>query len=797
MMLQVRQALRSLWQNPAFALTAILTIALGIGANMAVYAVVHAVLLEPLPFHAPQQLVQVWESHPELHNLQVSVPDYLDWKKSIKSLDVAAYSFQAMDKATLTGQGDPIAVQATNAASDLFSLLGIEPVAGRFYTAQDENQKQHLTLISEHLWRTKFSSDRSVIGKHIGISGTSFTIAGVVPQKNAFPVWADVWMPLSLIDPETTSTRKYHPLEVIGRLRRGADIRRAEIETETVAKQLSAAYPATNGKIGAFVVSLMESAIGDVRPALIATWVAVSLVLLIACANLAHLMMARALSRRRELALRLALGASKFAAFRTFFLETLLLSLAGGALGVVIAQVSLPLIERLAQGQVPRLSGVAFNSAVLPFGVVAAMVVAVLFALPSYLQVMQTDLNETIAAGTARISARDSWLSAALMSSEIALSVAVLLAAVMLVRSFALALATDPGFQPDHRLVVDTPLMDGDWPKSYALYQSRVVPELEAIPEVQAVAAVNSAPMSIGPTEHSRFATRFGIVGRQFEPGRFPTAQIRWSTANYFDVLGVPLLRGRALTEADRTLPRYMINEAFARRFFPQADPTREKLLLDVVSPHPEETEIVGVVGDVREFGLTSAAEPTMYAINVSPEMNIVVKTATDDPAIRRAIARTMLRINPQQATGPVKALSDYVAASLARQRFILAMMGAFAGLAMCLCAVGIYGVFSYSVTRRMREFGIRTAIGARKSNLMGQVTNECLRVTLPGLFTGLFISMAGTRFLKTLLYRVSPMDPLSSVLATAIVLLLCLAAVMIPAWRAARVDPANILREQ
>ncbi len=796
-MLQLRQALRSLKQNPAFALTAIITIALGIGANMAVYAVVHAVLLEPLPFREPQQLVQVWESHPELHTLQVSVPDYLDWKKSIRSLDLAAYSFQAMDKATLTGQGDPTAVQATNASSQLFSLLGIEPLAGLFYTAQDENQKQHLALISEHLWRTKFSSDRAVIGRHIGISGTSFTIAGVVPRKNAFPAWADVWMPLSLIDPETASTRKYHPLEVIGRLRPGADIRSAEIETESVARQLSAAYPATNGKIGAFAVSLTESAVGDVRPALIATWIAVSLVLLIACANLAHLMLARAFSRRRELALRLALGASKFSAFRTFFLETLLLSVAGSVLGVVFARVALPLIERLAQGQVPRLNGIALNSAVLLFGVAAALLVAVLFALPCYLQVMQTDLNETITAGSARISARDSWVSAALMSSEIALSVAVLLAAVMLVRSFALALATDPGFQSEHRLIVDAPLIDKDWKKSYVLYQSRVVPELEAIPGVQAVAAVNSAPMSIGPTEHSRFATRFGIVGRQFEPGRFPTSQIRWCTSNYLDVLGVPLLRGRALTEADRTLPRYVINEAFVRRFFPHADPTREKLLLDVVSPHPEESEIVGVVGDVREFGLTSAAEPTMYAVNLSPEMNIVLKTTTGDQTIRSAIARAMLRINPQQATGPVTALSDYVAASLARQRFILAMMGGFAGLAICLCALGTYGVFSYSVTRRMREFGIRTAIGARRFNILRQVTNECLRVTLPGLVTGLVLSMAGTRFLKSLLYRVSPMDPLSSVLATALVLLLCLAAVTIPAWRAARVDPANIFREQ
>jgi predicted permease len=794
---EIRQSLRSLIHSPAFALTAILTIALGMGANMAVYAIVRAVLLEPLPFRAPQQLVQVWESHPELHNLQVAVPDYWDWKKSIKTLDLGAYTFQAMNKGSLTGYGDPIAIQATNASSDLFSLLGVEPLAGHFYNSQEEARKQHLAVIGEHLWRTKFGSSYSVIGRQIGLDGTGFTISGVVPDRKAFPAWADVWLPLSLIDPATSDTRKYHPLEVIGRLHPGVNIRQAEIETEQVARQLSVTYPATNGKIGAFMVPLMDSAVGDVRPALIATWIAVALVLFIACANLAHLMMARALTRRRELAVRLAVGASKWAAFRTFLFETLLLSSAGAALGVLIAQMCIPLIRHLAQGDIPRLNGVELNSAVLAFGVAATLVVAGLFALPCLWRVMRTDLNETISAQTPRVSGRETWLSAGLMSSEIALSLAVLLGAVVLVRSFALALATNPGFRPDHTVAVDTPLVQGDGDKSYTLLTNRIFPDLSKIPEVEEVAAVNSVPMSLGPTEHSRFATRFGIVGRQFEPGRFPTTQLRWSTANYFTALGIPLERGRVLKETDYNQPRYLVNEAFALRFFPDANPVGQKLLMGVLSPHPQQVEVVGVVGDVREFGLTAGAEPAIYTVGASPEMQVVVKTAREDAATLRAIGQALRRINSQQAIGPVKLLSNYVSASLARQRFILAMIGTFAALAMCLCVLGIYGVFNYSVNRRMREFGIRSAIGARKSHLIGQVTRECLRVVVPGLVGGLCVSLACARLLRTMLYRVSPFDPPSVLLVSALIVVLCLASVTMPARRAARVEPAEILREQ
>ena len=346
-------------------------------------------------------------------------------------------------------------------------------------------------------------------------------------------------------------------------------------------------------------------------------------------------------------------------------------------------------------------------------------------------------------------------------------------------------------------MVLHSPLADGNWQKSYDFFHHRVAPELKGIPAVQDVAAVNAIPLSLGITEHSRYATRFGIVGRSFEPGRFPTAQIRWCTANYFHALGIPLIRGRLLIETDHNQPRYLINEAFARQFFPHLNPVAHKILMGVVDPHPQSSEIIGVVGNVREFRLTSAPEPTLYFLDISPEMDIVVKTAVTNAALESSISATLRRTNPQEVIGPVKTLNSYLGASLARQRFILALIATFAGLAVCLCIVGIYGVFSYSVTRRWREFGIRSAIGARRRDLLVQVVRECLAVILPGLLMGSGISLACSGLMRTLLYRVSPTDMLSSAIAVISVLILCLGSVMIPAWRAAQVDPATILHEQ
>lgn len=795
-MSEIPRAVHSILRKPAYALAALFTIALGIGANTAVYTVVHSVLLEPLPFHEPKALVQIWETHPELQNLQVSVPDYLDWKKSVTSLDFAAYTFQAMNKATLLGQGDPLEVQATNASSELFPLLGIEPILGHAYSAQQENAKEPVVLISEQLWRRKFSRDPNVIGHSLRLDATSFTILGVVPQTQAFPVWADVWIPFSFVESELQSTRKYHPLEVIGRLKPGVSLRHAQLETATVAQGLSATFSSTNGRIGALVMPLMEAVTGEVRPALVTVWIAVGLVLLIGCANLALLMMARSLDRRRDVAVRLALGASKRAAVREFFLETLMLSLAGGVLGMFAAAAALPVLRNMAQGRIPRLDRVALDTSTVMFGLLMSCLVALLFAVPACWQVSYADLNHTLASADARgSSTRGSWVSSLLMTSEVALSLAVLLAATMLVRSFALTLDTDPGFRPEGVLAVNAPL-DQEWEKSYDMFLNRILPGLQSIPGVQEVAAVNSLPMTLASTDHTRYATRFGVVGASTAPGQFPTAQIRWCTANYFHVLGIPLESGSLLTEADRNAPRYLVNEAFAEHFFPHQNAVGQKLLLGVVTPSPKEVEVVGVVGNIRDFGLDTVPPPTMYSVDVSPRMDVVIKTSRNSASLAPAIAAAIRRVAPQNAIGQVRPLGDYIDSSLARQRFTLSLIAIFAGLAMVLCAVGIYGVFSYSVSRRLREFGIRSALGAQKLDLLALLFRECLVVVVPGLVAGMLISLGSSHFLRALLYRVSPTDAFSYAIAVLSVLFLCSGSALLPAKRASGVDLIRLLRE-
>jgi hypothetical protein len=365
----------------------------------------------------------------------------------------------------------------------------------------------------------------------------------------------------------------------------------------------------------------------------------------------------------------------------------------------------------------------------------------------------------------------------------------------MLVRSFALTLGNSPGFRPEGVLAVNVPLAQG-WDKSYDVFLNRILPGLQSIPGVQEVAAVNALPMTLASTEHTRYATRFSVARTTTAPGQFPTAQIRWCTANYFQVLGIPLESGRLLKETDRNAPRYLVNHAFAEHFFPHQSAVGQKLLLNVVTPNPEEVEVVGVVGNIRDFGLDTEPPPTIYSVDVSPRMDIVIKTSRDPTPLAPSIAAAIRQAAPQNAIGQVRPLGDYIDSSLARQRFTLSLIAIFAGLAMILCAVGIYGVFSYSVTRRLREFGIRSAIGAQKLDLLALLYRECLVVVVPGLVAGMLISLGSSHFLRALLYRVSPTDACSFAIAVLSIFFLCSISALLPTKGASGVDLVRLLRE-
>jgi predicted permease len=791
----LRQAIRSLRRRPAFALAATLTVALGVGANTAVYQVIYSVLLRPLPFRDPQRLVQVWESTPVLPRLQSTVPDFEDWRNQTHSFaQMAAYTFQEMNRITLVGQGEPEIVRGTDATADLFPTMGIQPLLGRALSAADERGKLPVALISEKLWRRKFAADPAIVGRALRFETESFTVIGVVPSRQAFPEWADVWLPFSWIDSELLSARKYHPLEVIARLNPGATEEQAQNEIHALAARLAAEHRETNGTVGAYVVPLARQITGDVRPALLLVWAAVGLVLLMACANLAHMLLARMLDRRQEMAIRVALGAGRGRLMRMVFTESLLLALVGGAAGAALAMAAKGVLQRMAQGRIPRLEPLGFAGHVPIFVLVSSILCGVLFALPACAQAFRAQAAP--AAGRSMSKPR-STLGSILIAAEVAMAFVVLTGATLLVRSFVALLSEAPGFQAKGVLAMEVPMPSSryDDAKTAQFWKNQLLPAVQALPGVQAVAMANCAPMSLSPTGRFRFATRFGIEGRTFDPGRYPVAQYRWVTPEYFRILQIPLKRGRLLAEADRNKPRYLINETLARQFFPHEDPTTHRLIMGVMDPRHDLIEIAGVVGDVRDMGLDEPVPPTLYMISSSPRMILLVKAAGDPMRLAAPIRDAIHRADPEVAVLKVAPVAQYVADSLARRRFALTLLAAFGGLAALLTAAGIYGLLAYSVSGRARELGIRAALGATPANLLRMILTEGAAVTVPGLAAGLAISLARARLMKSLLYRLSPIDPLSLAAAGLLLAVITVLSVWLPARRAARVDPGAALR--
>jgi predicted permease len=793
----LRQAIRSLRRKPAFALVAVLTVALGVGANTAVYRLIYAVLLRPLPFRDPQRLVQVWESTPVLPQLQATVPDFEDWRNQSHSFaQMAAYTFQEMNRITLLGQGQPELVQATNATADLFSTMGIQPLLGRGLSAGDERGKRPVALIAESLWRRKFAADPAIVGRTIRLDTESFTVIGVVPSRQAFPEWADVWIPFSWMEPELLNTRKYHPLEVIGRLKPGVGVEQAQTEMRALAARLAAGHRDTNGTVGAYVVPLARQITGDVRPALLLVWAAVGLVLLMACANLAHMLLARMLDRRQEMAIRVALGAGRSRLIRLVFSESLLLALLGGVFGAALAWAANGVLQRMAQGRIPRLGPLDFAAHAPLFVLVSSILCGVLFALPACAQALRA---QSVPSGGRSMSKPRSALGSILIAAEVAMAFMVLMGASLLLRSFVALLSESSGFQSKGVLAMEVPMPSSryDWNKAARFLNTRLLPAVRALPGVQYAAAANCAPMSLGPTAHSRFATRFGIEGRMFGQGHYPVAQLRWITLDYFRVLDIPLKKGRLLTEADEGRPAYLINETLARRFFAGEDPTAHRLVMDVMDPHQESIEIAGVVGDVRDLGLDEAVPPTLYLISSSPVMTLLVKTKDDPMRLAAPIREAIHRADPEIAVLKVAPVAQYVADSLARRRFALTLLAAFAGLSALLTAAGIYGLMAYSVSGRAREFGIRAALGATPANLRRLILKEGAGVAIPGLAVGIGVSLACARLLKSLLYGLSPMDPISLAAAGVVLSVITVLSVWLPARRAARVDPGAAIRTE
>jgi len=801
----IRFGVRTLLKWPAFTLVAVGTLALGIGANTAIFTVVNAVLLRPPAFQDPASIVLVIEKS----KAPVSTTSYLnfkDWRDQSQSFE----SMQASCVAalTLTGSGDPERLTARYTTAGFFPLLGVQPEAGRnFLPEEDRAGSAPVAMISYALWQRRYGGSREILGKAIELDSKPYTLIGVVPSGFQFLPHADVFVPLEPWAATLPDDRNWHPgILPVARLKAGVPIEQARAEMLGITARLEKQYPDYNTGTSADVVHLQDQILENVRPALIVLLCAVGFVLLIACANVANLLLARAASRAREVAIRTALGASRMRLVRQLLTESLVIAVAGGGLGLLLARVSLGPLLRLAAGAVPDVGGIVIDRWVLVFTAVAALATGIVFGLVPALRAARPDLRETMneagrGGGGGVLHHR---LRSALVVSEFALAMLLLVGAGLLLRSFERMQSAAPGFQPDHLLVADLPLSRNAYAKSelrYAFFD-RLLERVRALPGVHSAGAASFLPMSgNGSIIH------FNIHGRPPKsPHEFVAAGYRTITPGYLETLGVPLIAGRRFTQSDdeKAAPVVVVNQSFARQFFGTESPLGKRMQLGAT---PEDAvpwmEIVGVVGDVRR-GLATEPQSEMYlpyrqADGLLPvfSLSIVLRTGVEPAAEASALRGALAEIDKGQPLVKVRTMEDNMKASAVQPRFRTWLLGLFALLALVLSAIGIYGVISYSVAQRAQEIGVRIALGAQRQQVFRLVTGEGLRLALTGAGLGIAASLALTRVLRSFLYEVSPLDPVTYAVVVLLLVATGVVASCVPAGRATGVDPIVALRHE
>ncbi len=800
-MQDLRYALRVLGKSPGFAAVAVLTLALGIGATTAIASVVHALLLRALPFADASRLASLRETTPQGEPMEVAYPDFLDWRAQAKSFSgLAAYSFSGYQNATLAlDGGEPREVRATLVTANLFPLLGIRPLFGRgFVAGEDAPGGEPVAVLGHRLWRERFAGDPRAVGRVVRLNGKPFTVVGILPEGRQLPFDAELFLPISLLSEADRTIRRYHVVDAVGRLRPGATFDGAAAELAALAARLGRAYPATNHGVGASVVPLQERLVGELRAAVLALFGAVALVLLIACVNVANLLLVRALARERELALRTALGAGRGRLVRQMLIESLVLCAASALAGLGLAAAALPLLRaEIAQFAGAGLAGLAparLDLPVLAFALAVAAATALGFGTLPALRAARPDLADTLHAGERGSTGRRGLARTLLAGGEIALAVVLLFAATLVLRSFAKLRAVDPGFRTAHvlaaRISLPKTLYKDDQPEHFF---QQLLARVAQAPGVAAAATTNVRPLT-----ESHSITRFLVQGAPARaPGDFPAAQVRFVSPSYFRTLGIPLLAGRELTDRDVDDPQgvMVVNRAFAERYLDAQRPVGSKLLLGVTGAHPQAIPVVGVVADARDLAVGSPPEPEMYAPGYDNEATLLVRSGADPRVVAPFVRQAVRALDRDLPVYDVEAMDRVLADSLVRPRLLAVLLGLFAGLALLLAAIGTYGVLAYSVAQRAREIGVRMALGARRGAVLQMIVGRGLLLVLAGEAAGLAAGLVLARLLKSLLFEVGAADP-AAIAGTLLLLALAgLAATALPAARAARVDPMTTLR--
>ncbi|HZD76542.1 MAG TPA: ABC transporter permease [Acidobacteriaceae bacterium] len=798
----LRYATRQLRNSSGFTVAAVLTLALGVGATTAIFSVVYGLLLASLPFHDAGRLVSIGESHPQVPgSIVATYPDYQDWKTQQQSFtEIAAYSDLNPATVSLAMQGHAEQVHRVLASGNLFSLLGVSPLIGRTLNERDEKPgSDHVAVLSSGAWERYFGRDPSVVGRSVDLNEASFTIVGVLPPGAAYPADGDVWLPLSLMDSATQASRVWHSVNVLGRLRPGIGLTQARAEMQTIAAALAIAYPATNRTESVSLTPLRDQMLGTLRPTVLSLMGAVALVLLIACANVANLMLVRAAANRREVAIRQALGADRRRLFSQFLAQSSILCVLGGALGILLAGLALPLL-RLALSHTADLDAslipsIELNLPVLLFTLALCTVTATLFGL---LPVMKSSPQLTEALRPGDRGSTRAYGQAALVAGEIAIAVVVLFLSTLVIRSFQRLLAVDPGFRTDHLLSLEITLPEpryaDDSPVTNRFYE-QLLDRIARSGQVLSVATTTQLPL-----RPSQVMTRFLIEGAPpLAPGAFPLAQIRYVSPEFFRTMGIGLQQGRIFQQRDidNQSSLFVVNEAFARRYLAGRNPLGANIVIGVLSPQPEKVPVIGVVANARDLGIDTAAQPEIYLPGFGLHGVLLVRTFGDPQAILSLVRESVRAVDPNQPIYRVQTIEAVLSDSLALRKMTASLLGIFTLVALTLAAIGIYGVLAYSVAQRTREIGVRMAVGAKREDIVRMVLLQAARYAAVGMVAGLAISLAGSRLINGLLFRTSPVDPVSISITVGALALIAALAVVIPARRAASVDPTEALRAE
>lgn len=800
----VRYGLRQLRRNPGFTAVAVITLALGIGANTAIFSVIDATLLRPLPFTDPGRLVELWQTLPKKGEYEdgVCYQNLVDWNRDNRTFEGMA-AYRDLD-VTLSGKGEPAVIPGAAVSSSVFHVLGVKPIVGRaLIPADDVTGSSPVALVSEGLWRSRLGSDPKIIGKTIEVDQKPFTVVGVLPASFRFPYQGsptEIWLPL-IQDPEVgymVMRRGPAFWQAIGRLRRGRTIKKAEEDLNLIAARLAAQFPQTNKGSGVRVVPLQAQLVGNVRSALIVLLGAVFLVLLIACVNVGNLFLARSTSRTKEIAVRAALGASRRRLIRQLLSESILFGLAGGAVGLLLAWPVTAALVRLAAADLPHIHPVSLNGWVLGFTAAISFGVGLIFGLvPAFLST-RPDLQKTLKEG-GLISGDGKGrmqLRATLMASEVALAVVLSIGAGLLIRSFVRLTHVDLGFNPQHVLTAQISLPRPSFPnrREQALFYGRVLRSLCTLPAVSSAGATTVLPLT------GLFGVGFAIPGRNAEY----TAGYSAVSQDYFRAMQIPLVQGRSFGGKDdaKSPAVVIVNQAFARRYFPNQNPVGQYLMLNAIEGS-HKREIVGVAGDIKQTELAAAPIPQVYVpYTQSPipfwgGMSFVLRTRLAPEALSAAVRKQIHVLDHEMPVQHLQPMDAWLAASASQSRFSALLLAIFAGLALMLAAVGIYGVTAYAVGQRTHEIGVRMALGAQRRDVLKLVAAQGMPPAIVGLGIGIGGACGATRLLSSMLYAVKPIDVLTFIAVSLILTGGSLLACYIPARRATNIDPMAALRHE